>query len=128
MGAFAQMAYNQGDDLFAYRNNRILAGSEYVAKYNLGYDVSFTPYVNDKYSHSVISATGRGTVRPIWDLLYYHYEVIKGIPAPYTKEMALRVRNGTNGADAGGGSYGPNSGGFDQLGFTTLLYAQDHIN
>ena len=28
-------AWNQGDDLYGYENNRFLAGAEYVAKSNL---------------------------------------------------------------------------------------------
>ena len=44
VGPFMQMAYNQSDDLFSYDNNRFLAGAEYVAKYNLGYDVPFDTY------------------------------------------------------------------------------------
>jgi len=31
LGPLAQMAYNQGDDVFAYESNKILAGSEYCA-------------------------------------------------------------------------------------------------
>jgi hypothetical protein len=125
VGAFAQMAYNQGVDLFAYQSNRILAGAEYVAKYNLGLDVPFTMYNNSGFSNSVISPTGRGMIRPIWDLIYHHYTAVKGVPAPYSYQMAMLVRSMTHDADSGAGSYGPNSGGFDQLGFTTLLYAQD---
>ena len=119
------MAYNQGDDLFAFDDNLILAGAEYVAKYNLGFNVSFTPYRNNVWFYDpVISAASRGNIRPVWDILYYHYTVEKSLPATWIEQMALWVRDETGGADAGGGSYGPNSGGFDQLGFTTLLYAQ----
>ena len=34
LGYAAQIAYNQGTDLFAYSSNRLLAGAEYVAQYN----------------------------------------------------------------------------------------------
>lgn len=43
LGSFCQMAWSQGDDLFGYQNNRVLQGAEYVARYNLGQDVPFTP-------------------------------------------------------------------------------------
>ena len=33
MGAFCQMAYNIGEDLFAYDGNKVLAMAEYTAKY-----------------------------------------------------------------------------------------------
>ena len=38
MGAFCQMAYNIGEDLFAYQDNKVLAMAEYTAKYNLWKD------------------------------------------------------------------------------------------
>src|SRR5882724_6092150 len=41
-GAFCEMAWNQGQDMYGYSDNRIMAGFEYIAKYNLGQDVPFT--------------------------------------------------------------------------------------
>jgi len=38
----AVCAWNQGVNLVSYSNYRLLAGVEYTAKYNLGYDVSWT--------------------------------------------------------------------------------------
>jgi hypothetical protein len=43
--------------------------------------------------------------------------VLKGVKAPYTQRFAEKVR-----PEGGGGNYGPNSGGFDQLGYGTLTY------
>ncbi|KAF6804704.1 hypothetical protein CSOJ01_09993 [Colletotrichum sojae] len=122
LGVFAQQSFNQGDDLFAYLDNRILAGSEYAAKYNLGYDVPFATFTNSHGTAEVISAAGRGELRPIWELLYNHYGVLKGLNASWTQQMRDKVNEGAGGAEGGGGDYGPNSGGYDQLGFGTLLY------
>lgn len=122
VGAFAQMAYNQGIDLFAYLDNRILKGAEYAAKYNLGNDVQYTTYVNSDVTQDVISDAGRGNIRPIWELIYNHYVKIKGLEATYSEQYAKLVRDDAGGAEGGGGDYGPNSGGYDQLGFGTLLY------
>ncbi|KAB2572135.1 putative gpi anchored protein [Lasiodiplodia theobromae] len=122
VGAFAQMAYNQGIDLFAYLDNRILKGAEYAAKYNLGNDVQYTTYVNSDVTQDVISDAGRGNIRPIWELIYNHYVKIKGLEATYSEQYAQLVRDDAGGAEGGGGDYGPNSGGYDQLGFGTLLY------
>lgn len=36
------IAWNQGVDLVSYENDRLIAGMEYTAKYNLGNDVSWT--------------------------------------------------------------------------------------
>jgi hypothetical protein len=116
-GIFCQSAWNQGDDLFGYDDNRVLKGAEYVAKYNLGQDVPFAPYVNSDVSQLVISAKGRGEMRPIWELLYNHYGVKKGLRSRYVEEFAKKVR-----PEGGGGDYGPNSGGFDQLGYGTLTF------
>lgn len=115
-GSFAEMAWNQGDDLYGYDNNRLLKGFEYIAKYNLGYDVPYTTYTNCiGIVQTIISADQRGNVRPVWELVYNHYVNRKGLSAPYTGLWAQRVR-----PEGGGGNYGPNSGGYDQLGYGTL--------
>jgi hypothetical protein len=115
LGAFCEMAWKQGDDLYGYDNNRFLAGCEYVAKYNLGEDVPYKPFSDSLATQDVISDKARGNVRPIWELVYNHYVKLKGLPAPYTTKEAESVR-----PEGGGGDYGPNSGGFDQLGYGTL--------
>ena len=116
-GSFCQMAWNQGDDLFGYQDNRLLRGIEYVAKYNLGNDVPYTTYRNSDVTQDVISSNSRGGIRPIWELLYNLYVVLKGLKAPYTQMFVEKAR-----PEGGGGNYGPNSGGFDQLGYGTLTY------
>lgn len=120
-GSLAQMAYNQGDDLFAYGNNALLKAFEYIAKYNLGYEVPYTTYRNcDGIIQTVISTDQRGNVRPVWELVYNHYVNVKGLNAPYSALFAQRLR-----PEGGGGDYDPNSGGFDQLGYGTLAYSLD---
>lgn len=116
-GAFCQMAWNQGDDLFGYDDNRLLKGAEYVARYNLGHDVPYAPYANSDVTQETISSHGRGNVRPIWELMYNHYVVRQGLPAPHVAELAKQLR-----PEGGGGDYGPNSGGYDQLGYGTLVF------
>lgn len=120
VGAFCQIAYNQGEDLFAYENNKVLALCEYTAKYNLNETVPFTPYTNcENNTMTAISSTARGTERPSWELIYNHYVNIKGLYAPYSKAFADSMR-----PEGGGGNYGTSSGGFDQLGFGTLTFTQ----
>jgi hypothetical protein len=116
------MAWNQGDDLFGYDNNRFLAGVEYVAKYNLGNDVPYTAYTNSDVTQPVISDKGRGVGRPCWELIFNHYVVRQGLIAPYCTLAAAQTR-----PEGGGGDYGPNSGGFDQLGYGTLTYTLEAI-
>lgn len=117
LGAICQMAWNQGDDLFGYDDNRVLRGAEYAAQYNLGENVPYTTYTNSDVSQPEISSNARGGARPIWELLYNHYVVLKGLQAPHIQAYAQKVR-----PEGGGGDYGPNSGGFDQLGYGTLTY------
>jgi hypothetical protein len=125
MGTFCQMAEGIGEDLFAYDNYRAVAMAEYIAKYNVGndsgflYDTSTIPYTSYYYcgqQMDAISESGRGTSRPSWDI-WTGYCTKNGISCKYSNEIASLDR-----PDAGGGSYGPNSGGFDQLGFSTLMF------
>ncbi|MEV7085700.1 alginate lyase family protein [Streptomyces sp. NPDC093085] len=125
MGAFCEMAWNQGDDLYGYDNNRFMKAAQYVAKYNLGQSVPFTTYSWGtgqncaRQEHTVISDASRGQIRPVWDILHYHYARRRGLSVPYITAMAESVR-----PEGGGGDYGSTSGGFDQTGFGTLLYAK----
>ncbi|WP_369392173.1 alginate lyase family protein [Streptomyces sp. CG1] len=126
LGAICEMAWNQGVDLYGYDHNRFLHAAEYVARYNLGKDVPFTPYGwrsgnghGQWREQAVISATARGEIRPVWEILHHHYARRRRLVTPYVTAMAEKVR-----AEGGGGDYGPNSGGYDQLGFGTLLYSK----
>src|SRR5690606_22375896 len=97
LSAFCEMAWKQGVDLYGYKNNRVLAGAEYVAKYNLMEDVPFSLYGTDEGypSHALntqVSAYQRGNARPCWELLYNHYVNRKGLAAPYTAAMAAKHR------------------------------------
>ncbi|NGO07757.1 cell wall anchor protein [Streptomyces sp. HC44] len=125
MGAFCEMAWSQGEDLYGYDNNRFMKAAQYVAKYNLGENVPFTTYTWGtgtncaQQSHTVISSASRGQARPVWDILHYHYARRRGLSVPYITRMAESVR-----PEGGGGDYGSNSGGYDQLGFGTVMYAK----
>ena len=63
--------------------------------------------------------SGRGGVRPGWEILLAHYKNVNG--HKYIEQMAnkLRPENGT-----GDSRYGVNSGAFDQLGWNTLMLYQ----
>lgn len=124
LGSICEMSYHQNDDFYGYNSNRFLKASEYTAKYNVAnLSVPFQSYTYYNCSTTTtltqISSDGRGTVRPMWAMIYNHYVKRKGLTAPYT----LMGVNTTQ-PEGGGGDYGPNSGGFDQLGFGTLLYTR----
>ncbi|KAJ5858662.1 hypothetical protein N7534_003939 [Penicillium rubens] len=123
LGVIAQQAFNQGDDLFAEYSNEILNAAEYVGKYNVGYDVPYTLYKSYQGDQTVISKNARGTVRPGFELLSAHYGQIKRLDSYWTNAYRDWVNaNSTDGVEGGGGNYGSTSGGFDVLGFGSLLY------
>jgi len=123
-----EQAWNQGIDLYGYDNNRFLAGAEYVAKGNLiesgstYYPVPFAPYTNGGATFTQFSTGSIGAGRPIWASIYNHYVNRKGIAAPYSEKFAKLMQ-----PDGGGGNFGPNSGGYDQLGYGTLAFTRDPI-
>jgi len=125
MGAICEMAWNQGTDLYSYDGRRFMQAAQYVAKYNMGDTVPFTTYTwgsGDncaKETQTVISASSRGQIRPVWDMLYYHYYGRLKLNVPYINSF----RAGGD-PEGGGGNYGSDSGGYDQLGFGTLMYAK----
>jgi hypothetical protein len=120
-GSFAEMAWHQGQDVYGASGNRLLAGFEYIARYNLGENVPYTTYTWGtgqncaQQSQTVVSADSRGTIRPTWAVVYNHYAVRKGLFAPNSAAFLKVVE-----PEGGGGDYGPNSGGYDSLGFGTL--------
>ena len=119
-GAFCEMAWNQGDDIYGYENNRFLAGAEYVAKSNLQdgagnfYTVPFLTSANRQGTKTVLG-DGLGHRRGIWESVHNHYANRLGIATPYTALQAEQMRPETDG----------NNG--DQLGFGTLTYTRDPI-
>jgi len=128
-----QLAWNQGDDLWGFRNNIALKAGEYVAKYNVAnLNVPYYPYSwheGDPWNGCGVVTTilpelgtgGRGAIRPMWAMIYNHYAKISRVSASGINYTSLGVQSTQ--PEGGGGDYGPNSGGFDQLGFGTLLYS-----
>ncbi|GKQ37071.1 alginate lyase family protein [Streptomyces sp. A012304] len=125
MGAICEMAWNQGDDLYSYDGRRFMKAAQYVAKYNLGSTVPFTTYTWGsgqncaQQTQTVISSASRGQVRPVWAMLHYHYNRRLYLDDKYISQMCFSVA-----PEGGGGDYGSTSGGYDQLGFGTLMYAK----
>lgn len=106
-----EIGYKQGADLYGLHSNRLLLGSEYTAKYNLGYSVPYTP---NGYG-PVISPKDRGAFLPFYELVYNHYVNRKGMSGDsvqYTKMVVEKIRQ-----DNGG-----ESGTAILLGYGTLLF------
>jgi hypothetical protein len=126
MSTIMEMAWNQGVDLYGANDNAFAKAAEYVARYNSGHDdLPFTKYtwgtgVNCDYrEHTVMGAGGRGQGRPVWEMVFHHYTSRQGFALPNVSALA-----GANSPEGGGGDYGPNSGGFDTLGFGTLSHVR----
>ncbi|MGZ6523372.1 MAG: alginate lyase family protein, partial [Bacteroidia bacterium] len=107
------IAWNQGLDLYAYDNNRLLKGFEYVAKFNLGNDVPFKEWLDrtGKYHHTKISQKERGKLRAVYEQVYDHYVVQMGLNAPYVQQAAEKLR-----------PEGPGNPGADHPGYGTLYF------
>jgi len=89
-----EIAWHQNVDLYGEADNRLLKGFEYTARYNLDQEVPFVPHVDvtGNYRHKKISTEGRNNLRPIYEMVWNHYQVRRGIPAPFTKQAADKLR------------------------------------
>ena len=116
----ALIAWNQGVDLVSYEDDRLVAGMEYTAKYNLGYDVSWTNDVpnpcnqtHNWMSNNFISAEDRGDFSPIYVMAATLF-TRAGKSHPYTTEVTTH------------GDYDqPESDNDDHPGLGSLCFAID---
>ncbi len=111
-----ETAWSQGIDLYGELDNRLLAGFEYTAKANLGYDVPFETWqdVTGLYSNwTSLGAKALGQWRPGFEIPYNHYVGRKGLEMPYTSAVLHDfVRPEGQGV------------GNDEVGFGSLLFYQ----
>lgn len=104
-------AWNQGDDLFAEGDNRLLKGMEYWCRYNTGHtDTPYTPLDCSGldnatgYSFYYISTHNNGfRLRPdacSFEAVYHHYKEVKGMDEathfPYLGIAVKLARPDTN--------------------------------
>ncbi len=123
----AKIAWNQGDDLFAYMEHRLAEGVEYLAAQSL--NVENLPWVNYIYGSSgyyytdsrawTMTAPAMGAqMRPYWGTVIGIYEGVKGVRMPFAEQAYANM-----GIDGGG--EGATSGGYDHLGFSVLMNTRD---
>lgn len=90
-----EIAWKQGTDLYGYKDNRLMRGFEYTAKYNAGHDdlpfKTWTDLTGKYCKWTVISPEKRGDFRPVYEMPYNHYVRRKGLSMPYTKEVIDRI-------------------------------------
>ena len=94
----AEIAWNQGIDLYGALDNRLLKGFEYTAKYNLGFDVPYVPYrsFEGRYHYKTISDKDRGRLRPMYEKVLNHYENRKGLEPEFTRQAVMKLRECSN--------------------------------
>ena len=127
-------------DFYGAQNNALLHGAEYIALTNLRTgqkndnsegawlltNVPFTtvgPWCKGadnheaSHQHTEFSITGRGTIRPNWEMIVAHYKS-RGLSCIYSDRFATLLRPECGAGDA---RYGFNSGAFDQIGWSTMM-------
>lgn len=123
----AHIAWNQGDDLFSYMDNRLAAGIEYIAAQIL--NTAELPWTNYHYAERGLAwwdgrswlQTGPALgeqIRPYWGTVIGHYEGIKGVEMPFSRKVYQKM-----GIDGGG--QGATSGGYDHMGYSVLMNTRD---
>lgn len=127
----AHMAWNQGDDLFSFMDNRLAAGIEFVAAQTQ--NIEGLPWTNYKYGTNGIYYTDNrcwtmtgpalgNQIRPYWGTVIGHYQGVLGKDMPYSEMAYANLIK--NGPDSGG--QGSTSGGYDHLGYSVLMNYRDH--
>ncbi len=71
------------------------------------------------HAHTAFSETGRGTVRPCWEMLLRYCKQHNLSGYAYTDKIATKLRPEKGAGDTD--RYGDNSGAFDQVGWSTLM-------
>ncbi len=91
----AEVAWNQGQDLYSALDNRIMKGCEYLSKSNLGYEVPFFTWTDLTGKYSAWHTLGQaalGQWRAVFELPYNHYVERCGLEMPYTKVVLGQIR------------------------------------
>ena len=123
----AKVAWNQGDDLFAYMGHRLAAGIEYLAAQSLSVDgLPWVDYIygtngyyyTDSRCWTMTGPAMGAQMRPYWGTVIGIYEGVKGVTMPFAEQAYQNM-----GIDGGGA--GSTSGGYDHLGFSVLMNTRD---
>jgi hypothetical protein len=122
LATIAQISYIQhiGDssfeDLYEYDDRLILKGFEYTAKFNNGGTVPYTP-IRSIGNEPVVSQSGRGKLRPIYEMVWNHYHNIEGLPDAAPMDPVYNTKSTVD-------ANWPEGIHTDHQPFTTLLYSR----
>lgn len=123
----AHQIWNQGDDLFAYMDHRLAAGTEYLAAQTQSVEglpwVNYHYYTNgfhfsDSRSWLMTGPAMGAQMRPYWGTVIGIYEGVKGVKMPFSEQAYEKM-----GIDGGG--QGGTSGGYDHTGYSVLMNTRE---
>ena len=123
----AHLAYNQGDDLFAFMDHRLAAGIEYTAACTQSVEnLPWTDYLyvssgyaaSDSRAWKMTEPALPAHTRNYWGTVIGHYEGVKGVRMPFSEKTYEMM-----GIDGGGA--GATSGGYDHLGYSVLMNTRE---
>ncbi|WP_299241796.1 carbohydrate-binding protein [uncultured Aquimarina sp.] len=109
LNSMAEMAWNQGDDLYSYEDDRLLLGLEYSLRYNVSYIASYPDQTSpwepstflqgfdrtERWYSKSISPDGIGGFtknRPNWEMSVGHY-IGRGFKSEDEAKWTLRARD-----------------------------------
>jgi len=124
----ALMAWNQGVDIVSFADYRLVAGMEYIAEYNLGYEVPWyfgmpdECDVNPASHEDAISPANRYEFAPVWEMANRLFSYAD-FPHPFTIEVIESDSYTYYPSKSKGGSYRPETTTSDNPGMGTLLYS-----
>ncbi len=124
----SEVGWNQGDNIWNSNNNIIGGALEYVAAFNsldtIADAEALANFPSTGWSgcgaegwQPSVSWSGRGQLRPVWQIGINHFSNRMGKDMTYAKKAKVKL-----GVEGGPGDYGGNSGGFDNVGFGDLMY------
>ncbi len=95
LAEIAEVAWQQGDDLYGALDNRLMKGCEYLSASNLGYEVPFFTWQDHTGKYSAwhtLGQAGMGAFRAVFELPYNHYTERCGMEMPRTRQVIERIR------------------------------------
>ena len=99
----ARSAATNAVNVFNFLDDRLLAGTTYLLKYHLGYDMLWTPAWANQSStiiyYDTINADGRGRIDAFYSVLYNYYKYIENrdMTAGEVQVFGLCLRNENTG-------------------------------
>ncbi len=128
----ARSAASNAVNMFNFLDDRLLAGTTYLLKYHLGYNVLWTPAWANQSStiiyYDTINADGRGRIDAFYSVLYNYYKYIENRDMSWgeVQVFGLCLRN-ENAGGCGKGLSAFHAAVHSRCGKDSWLEQQDHV-